>query len=154
MMNACTNIESGCKDDAGNKLPIFKSYPAKKGKCGIMFVDRIEIHDSRFFGHGLGPFLLNTGLKYIDEEFMNETGPVYLKPFPLLWEKMEGDAPPAPDDAFKRKTLSEAQNQEMHRDILKLIGWWKKLGFKEVNGSKGGGFDKYDYGDMVRGVSP
>lgn len=126
MMSACTSMEKGCKDDASNKLPIFTSYPARKGKCGVIFIDRIEIHDSHFYGHGLGPFLLNTGLKYIDGEFVNETGPVYLKPFPLLWEKKEGDAPPAPDDPFKTKMLSKAHEQEMHRDTLNLIEWWKK----------------------------
>ncbi|CAD7973437.1 unnamed protein product [Amoebophrya sp. A25] len=100
MMNACTNVEKMLGDDP-TSLPIFKSFPSVWGKRGIMFIDRLEIHDSRFFGQGFGSMFFNTGLEEIENGFLNGTGPVYLKPFPLQWECRDPE-PMEPTNGEKR----------------------------------------------------
>eukprot|EP00392_Amoebophrya_sp_AT5.2_P001789 g1794.t1 len=152
-----TNIEKKMGGGPGNKrLPLFRSYSLQNDplnrSCGMIFIDTLQVHDERLWSHGIGSFLLETGLQLIDAKFSNETGPVYLKPFPLVWMKKEGDLPPLPDDPFKHKTRSDAQKQQIHADTLRVIDWWKKKGFREVEGSKKGGVDECEYGYMVRGV--
>ena len=115
---------------------------------GMIHVDRVEITDARFRNHGYGKLLINGGLKAMhDLEMDKENGPVYGKPFPLQWEKTKGEDGPTLDSPF-----TEAQKRKRHEDTLRLMEFWKKLGFKEVGGSVGGGFDGYAYGYLVRGM--
>mmetsp|Transcript_57414 Transcript_57414/g.134416 ORF Transcript_57414/g.134416 Transcript_57414/m.134416 type:complete len:290 (+) Transcript_57414:26-895(+) len=144
MMNACTTLEERMATNPKKKrkrgVPaIFKSFtipPDATSIPGVMFIKRLEL-EPRFCGKGLGAFLLEQGIAQLREEmFPFDHGPVYVKPFPLQWEHAE---------------LTAAQEGEMHADTVRLIEkFWKKVGFDEVDRSRGGGFDRYEYGYLVK----
>lgn len=150
-MNACTTIDTA-ENPGKNFCRSFDWKPT--AASSFVHLDILEFLDRQFEKvEGLGARLVNEGLRLIDEEKnMGTAGPVYVKPFPMQWNRAEGEGPPESGDPFKRKTFTDAQKQKMHKDTLDIIEWWKSLGFRSVEGSVGGGFDEYKYGYLVRGV--
>ena len=66
-------------------------------------------------------------------------GPVYLKPFPLQWnrrqESLYRQVFTGEDPAGSEREFTEGQLEKLKRDTYKLVEHYRKCGFDEVPGS-------------------
>eukprot|EP00392_Amoebophrya_sp_AT5.2_P004191 g4199.t1 len=127
----------------------FKSFAAlddlkrtKSRRAGFVVLERLEIPEEDLRERGYGAYLLNAGLRKLDEAFGHTLAAVYVRPFPLPWERKTGTGPrdwraPSRFPNPPLRLFSTVQKRLLDAEILELRDhfFMSKLGFHEVDES-------------------